>query len=54
MRLDFISFVMAFSRLTNLSLSMEAIHFDKASTFCVALEQLPKLLRSTEFHNALR
>ena len=33
---------------------MDTVFSDNGSTFCAASEQLPKLLQSTEFHNALR
>ena len=45
---------MAFTRFTNLRGSVDIIYSDNASTFCAASDQLPKLLGSTEFHNALR
>ena len=52
--LDLNSFLMAFSRFVNLRGSVDTIFSDNGSTFCAASEQLPKLLQSTEFHNALR
>ena len=45
---------MAFSRFVNLRGSVDTVFSDNGSTFCAASEQLPKLLQSTEFHNALR
>ena len=52
--MDLNSFLLAFTRFTNLRVSVETIYSDNASTFCAASDQLPKLLSSTEFHNALR
>ena len=52
--LDLNSFLMAFSRFVNLRGSVDTVFSDNGSTFCAASEQLPKLLKSTEFHNALR
>ena len=50
--LDLNSFLLAFTRFTNLRGSVETIYSDNASAFCAASDQLPKLLSSTEFHNA--
>ena len=52
--LDLNSFLMAFSRFVNLRGSVDTVFSDNGSTFCAASKQLPKLLQSTEFHNALR
>ena len=51
--LDFNSFLLAFTRFTNLRGEVDTIYSDNASTFCAASDQLPKLLSSTEFHNTL-
>ena len=52
--LDLISFLLAFSRFTNLRGAVATIFSDNASTFCAAADQLPKSLGSTEFYNSLR
>ena len=52
--LDLNSFLLAFTRFTNLREAVDTVYSDNASTFRAASDQLPKLLRSTEFHNALR
>ena len=52
--LDLNSFLLPFTRFTNLRGAVDLIYSDNASTFCAASDQLPKLLSSTEFHNAMR
>ena len=52
--LDLNSFLLAYSRFTNFRGAVDTIFSDSASTFCAAADQVPKLLRSTEFHNSLR
>ena len=51
---DLNSFLLAFTRFTSLRGAVDTIYSDNAFTFCAASRQLPKLLSSTEFHNALR
>ena len=52
--LDLKSFLMAFSRFTNLRGSVDTIFSDNGSTLIAASNQLSELLGSTEFHNGLR
>ena len=52
--LDLESFLLAFTRFTNLRGAVDTIYSDNASTFRAASDKLPKLLSSTEFCNALR
>ena len=52
--LDLDSFLLAFSRFTNLRGAVDTIYSDNGSTFCAASERLPDLLDSTDFHNSLR
>ena len=52
--LDLNNFLLAFTRFTNLRGAVDTIYSDNASTFCAASDHLPKLLSSTEFHNAMR
>ena len=52
--LDLNSFLLAFSRFTNLRGAVDTIYSDNGSTFCAAADRLPDLLKSTEFHNSLR
>ena len=52
--LDLNSFLLAFSRFTNLRGAVDTIFLDNGSTFCAAADKLPTLLGSTEFHNSLR
>ena len=49
-----LSFLLAFSRFTNLRGAVDTFFSDNGSTFCAVSEKLPDLLSSTEFHNALR
>ena len=51
--LDVNSFL-AFTRVTNLRGAVDTNYSNNASTFCAASDHLPKLLSSTEFHNAMR
>ena len=52
--LDLDSFLLAFSRFTNLRGAVDTIYSDNGSTFRAASERLPNLLDSTDFHNSLR
>ena len=52
--LDLDSFLLAFSRFTNLSGAVDTIFSDNASTFCAAPDKFPNRLGSTEFCNSLR
>ena len=52
--LDLNSFLLAFSRFTNLRGAVDTFYSDNGSTFCAASVKLPDLLGSTEFVNALR
>ena len=52
--LDLDSFLLAFTRFTNLRGAVDTIYSDNASTFRAASDKLPELLSSTEFCNALR
>ena len=52
--LDLNSFLLAFSKFTNLSGAVDTIYSDKASTVCAASDQLTKLLSSRKFCNAMR
>ena len=51
--LDLKSFL-AFTGFTNLRGAADTNYSNNASTFCAASDQLPKLLSSTEFRNAMR
>ena len=52
--LDLNSFLLAFSRFTNLRGAVDTFIQDNGSTFCAAADRLPNLLDSTEFQNSLR
>lgn len=52
--LDLTNFVLAFSRFINLRGPVDTFFSDNGKTFCAAEKQLPELLESTEFHNAIR
>ena len=52
--LDLTSFLLAFSRFTNLRGAVDSVVSDNGSTFCASAERLQSLLTSTEFHNSLR
>ena len=52
--LDLTSFLLAFSRLTNLREAVDTVFSDNGSTFCAPAERLSSLLTSTEFYNSLR
>ena len=53
--LDLDSFLLAFSRFTNLRDAVDTIYSDNyASTFRAVSDKLPALLGSTGFHNSLR
>ena len=52
--LDLTSFLLAFSRFTNLRGAVDTVFSDNGFTFCAAAERLPSLLTSTEFHNCPR
>ena len=52
--LDLNSFLLAFSRFTNLRGAVDTFYSDDASTFCAAADRLPELLSSIEFQNSLR
>ena len=52
--LDLSSFLLAFTRFTNLLGAVDTFSSDNASTFCAASKKLPELLASTEFGNELR
>ena len=52
--LDLTNFVLAFSRFINLRGPVDTIFSDNGKTFCAAEKQLPELLESTDFHNAIR
>ena len=52
--LDLDSFLLTFSRFTNLRGAVDTIYSDNASTFRAASDELPALLGSTRFHNSLR
>ena len=47
------SFLLAFTRFTNLRGAVDMIYSNNTSTFCAASDQLPKSLSSMEFHNAM-
>ena len=51
--LDLNSFLLAFSRFTNLRGAVDAMYSDNGSTFIAAADILPTLLSSTDFHNSL-
>ena len=48
------SFLLVFSRFTNLRGAVDIVFSDNDSTSCAAAERLPSLLGSTEFHDSLR
>ena len=52
--LDLNGFLKRYSGFVKLRGPVNTVIFDDGSTFWAASEQLPKLLQSTEFHNALR
>ena len=52
--LDLNSFLLAFSRFTNLRGAVDTMYSDSGSTFAVAADILPTLLSSTDFHKSLR
>ena len=52
--LDLDSFLLAFSRFTNLRGAVDTVYSDNGSTFKAAADKLPALLGSTELHNSLR
>ena len=52
--LDFDSFLLAFSRFTNLRGAVDTVYSDYGSTFKAAADKLPALLGSTELHYSLR
>ena len=52
--LDLNSFLLAFSRFTNLRGAVDTMYSDNGSTFVAAADILPTLLSSTDFHNSLR
>ena len=51
--LDLNSFLLAFSRFTNLRGAVDTMYSDNGSTFVVAADILPTLLSSTDFRNSL-
>ena len=51
--LDLDSFLLAFSRFTNLRGAVDTIYSDNGFTFHAASERLPDLLDSIDFHNSL-
>ena len=52
--LDFDSFLLAFTRFTDLRGPVDTMFSDNASTFKAAANLLPQLLNSSEFVNSLR
>ena len=52
--MDLNSFILAFSRFTNLRGPVDTFFSDNGKTFCAAEKQLPLIIDSTEFHNSLR
>ena len=52
--LDLNSFLLAFSRFTNLRGAFDSMFSDNGSTFVAAADILLTLLSSTDFHNSLR
>ena len=52
--LDLNSFLLAFSRFTNLRGNVDTMYSDNGSTFRAAADRLPSLLRSNVFLNSLR
>ena len=52
--LDLDSFLLAFSRFTNLRGAVNTVYSDNGRTFKAAADKLPSLLGSTELHNSLR
>ena len=52
--LDLDSFLLGFSRFTNLRGAVDTVYSDNGSTFKAAADKLPALLGSTELHNSLR
>ena len=51
--LDLTSFLLAFSRFTNLRGAVNTVFSHNGSIFCAAAQRLPSLMTSTEFHNSL-
>ena len=51
--LDLDSFLLTFSRFTNLRGAVDTVYSDNGSTFKAAADKLPALLGSTELHNSL-
>jgi len=52
--LDLNSFLLAFSRFTNLRGAVDVMYSDNGATFRAASDKLPNLLGSTQFNNSLR
>ena len=52
--MDLNSFILAFTRFTNLRGPVDTFFSDNGKTFCAAEKQLPLIIDSTEFHNSLR
>ena len=52
--LDLNSFLLAFSRFTNLRGNVDTLYSDNGSTFRAAADRLPSLLQSNVFQNSLR
>ena len=52
--LDLHSFLLVFSRITNLRGAVDPVYSNNESTFKAAADKLPALLDSTELHNSLR
>ena len=52
--LDLNSFLLAYTRFTNLRGPVDTMYSDNGSTFCAAADRLPGILGSSEFHNNLR
>ena len=50
--LDLNSFLLAFSRFTNLRGAVDTMYSDNGSTFVAAADILPTLLSLTDFHNS--
>ena len=52
--MDLNSFILAFTRFTNLRGPVDTFFSDNGKTFCAVEKQLPLIIDSTEFHNSLR
>ena len=52
--LDLTSFLLAFSRFTNIREAVDTAFSENDSTFCAPAERLSSLMTSTKFHNSLR